>query len=209
MKTRSRTKSEMHKSAWNAIAQRVRNNVLTAARTGRLFPIKYREARRLSTTNHNMRVRMQFPKLRKEIHEALVQRLKRGNRSAYINILIGTNASQQNTSKYYRILRDSNRELYKNKFYRNFGTIQHVVNMNNAAAKIIQTNKGLFTLMNNRTAQYPLWKNNGNTPRVFGQIMAPFNLVQRNGRWHLNFAPRTNGFRISPHPNDAFSRGGT
>jgi hypothetical protein len=140
---------------------------------------------------------------------ALVQRLKRGNGSAYINILIGTNASQQNTSKYYRILRDSNRELYKNKFYRNFGTIQHVVNMNNAAAKIIQTNKGLFTLMNNRTAQYPLWKNNGNTPRVFGQIMAPFNLVQRNGRWHLNFAPRTNGFRISPHPNDAFSRGGT
>jgi hypothetical protein len=207
MKTRSHVKGETRSGAWNAIAERLKNSLRNAAsRPGTPhseFASRYNSARRMSQVNKDMRHRMNFPKLQREIHTALVNRLKQGDATALAPVYTIT---RHNRHKYKRMYQDAQREQLRNTFYKNFGTIHTVQNhpIGHLGIKMIWTNRGHY-LLYPRGARYQLWKVHPERGLMFyGTYMAPFSLRQTNGRWHLNLAPRNAQYRVNEEPHDAF-----
>ena len=205
MKTRSRVKSETRPGAWNAVVERIKTNLRNAAsRPGTPyseFAHRYNSARHLSRVNKDMRQRMNFPKLQREIHTSLVNRLKQGDATALASVY---NITRKNPHKYKRMYQDAQREQLRNKFFKNFGTILNVENHPHGGIKMIRTNRGHY-LLYPRGARYQLWKHNPQHGlQYYGVYMAPFSMRQENGRWHLNLAPRNAQYRVNEEPHDAF-----
>jgi hypothetical protein len=200
MFTRSKRYNLERTSAWNAVANKMKRDLLSPNVNN--FKSKLNALRALSMTSTNLHAKSDIRRFKHLLHSTLLRRIQNGDTRA-LRQMLEIDKNKQHIHRYQRMVENVQRERVFNRFKRKMGNI--VNKEPHHGAFILRTTRGSF-LFHNPPSNFQMYKITPRLPR-FGAFMQPFNVRQRaNGNgWEVVLLPRNANYRVRRNRTNAFN----
>ena len=202
MFTRSKRYNLERTSAWNAVANKMKRDLLSPNINLNNFKSKLNSLRALSMTSTNLHAKSNIRRFKHLLHATLLRRIQNGENKALHQMLV-VDKNRQHVHRYQRILENYQREQLLNRFKQHLGRI--VNKQPHQSAFFITTSRGRF-LFHPPPSNFQMYKISPRLPRV-GAFMQPFNFRRNNNNnnWEVVLLPRNANYRVRRNRTNTFN----